>query len=237
MRIAVCDDNGNERQELQNILTAVWPEAKLSAYGDGQELLNQMDSGEVFDLVFLDIFMEKIGGMDAGRMIQERYPDTKFILVSVSREFGPEAFELNAFYYLVKPYKMELVQKIKERFQKNSSPTLEIYDVNSRQKQRVPCQKITYVESMHNYLYLHLTSGVVLRVRESLQEFMTNLDDRFLRINRGVVVNMEAVDRMNTDSCEVDGMVFMLSRRQRSENRRKYNDYIFKHFMEERDYE
>ena len=78
-----------------------------------------------------------------------------------------------------------------------------------------------------------MATGAVIKVRESLQMFMTNLDDRFLRINRGVIVNMEAVERMNTDSCEVEGMVFMLSRRQRAENRRKYNDYIFKHYMEE----
>ena len=73
----------------------------------------------------------------------------------------------------------------------------------------------------------------MVRVRGSLQEVMKNLDERFLRINRGVIVNMEAVDRMNTDSCEVGGMIFMLSRRQRADSRRKYNDYIFRHYMEE----
>ena len=57
---------------------------------------------------------------------------------------------------------------------------------------------------------------------------MEKLDDRFLRINRGVIVNMEAIERMNGDSCEIGGITFMLSRRERAENRRRYNDWLFK---------
>ena len=45
---------------------------------------------------------------------------------------------------------------------------------------------------------------------------------------------MEAVEKMNLDSCEIEGLVFMLSRRQRAEKRRKYNDYIFKYYMDKR---
>lgn len=233
MRIAVCDDNKRECSELSEMLNLVWPDAQLDLFYGGQELLSQIDTGKIFDLVFLDIFMEEISGIETGKRIRKYHPEIEIVLISVSREFGPEAFELNAFYYLVKPCQRELLQKIKERFQKKIVPKLTIYDVRSRQEQEVPYQKITYIESMHNYLYIHMMTGAVIKVRESLQTFMTNLDDRFLRINRGVIVNMEAVERMNTDSCEVDGMVFMLSRRQRTENRRKYNDYIFKHYMEE----
>ncbi len=233
MKIAVCDDNEKERSQLSELLEVVWPDAQVFLFGDGEEILSQIRTGKSYDLVFLDIFMEKVGGIEAGKQIRELYPETEVVLVSVSREFGPEAFELNAFYYLVKPYEEELLRKVKERFQTKMVPKVTIYDVGSRQEQKIPFQKITYIESMHNYLYIHTVAGAAVKVRESLQMFLTHLDDRFLRINRGVIVNMEAVERMNTDSCEVDGMVFMLSRRQRAENRRKYNDYIFKHYMEE----
>ena len=39
---------------------------------------------------------------------------------------------------------------------------------------------------------------------------------------------MEAIERMNGDSCEIGGITFMLSRRERAENRRRYNDWLFK---------
>ena len=64
---------------------------------------------------------------------------------------------------------------------------------------------------------------------------MENLDERFLKVNRGIIVNMEAVERMNTDSCKVDGVVFMLSRRQRSECRKKYSEYLFQHYLDDQE--
>ena len=60
---------------------------------------------------------------------------------------------------------------------------------------------------------------------------MEKLDERFLRINRGVIVNMEAVEKMNTQSCEIAGVTFMLSRKTRAESRKKYNDYMFEAAM------
>ncbi|MGI6012022.1 MAG: LytR/AlgR family response regulator transcription factor [Ruminococcus sp.] len=235
MNIAICDDNQKERRELRNMLEKAWKNAEITESGDGRELLNLMEMGKDFDLVFLDVFMKQMGGIETGRVIRSQYPKAEIVLVSVSREFGPEAFELNAFYYLVKPYQESLIRKVKERYQKINNFQIEIYDVNSRQMQKIPYHKITYIESMRNYLYIHMISGSFVKVRESLQNFMEELDDRFLRINRGVIVNMEAVEKMNNDSCEVDGVTFMLSRRQRSENRRKYSDFLFQHYMGEQE--
>lgn len=189
--------------------------------------------GEAYGLIFLDIFMEETDGLEIGGEIRRRFPETELVFVSVSREFGPEAIDLDALYYLVKPYRRGLLFKIKKRFNRIHMPQLEVYDADIRQNQKIPYRRIVYIESIHNYLYIHLATEAVVRVRGSLQEVMKNLDERFLRINRGVIVNMEAVDRMNTDSCEVGGMIFMLSRRQRADSRRKYNDYIFRHYMEE----
>ena len=102
MKIAICDDNSNELEELRDLLEKIWEDAEITESEDGQQLIDRMESGDTYDLVFLDVFMNKVGGIEAGRVIRSRYSRTKIILVSVSREFGPEAFELDAFYYLVK---------------------------------------------------------------------------------------------------------------------------------------
>ena len=107
-----------------------------------------------------------------------------------------------------------------------------MYDSQTHQSCRLPYQKIIYIECVHNYLHVHLTAGTVVIVRGSLTEFMKKLDERFLRINRGVSVNMEEVEQMSTDSCKINGLIFMLSRRQRTENRQKYNEYMFRHHLE-----
>lgn len=235
MNIAICGDNREEREELRILLEKVWKNACISESEDGRELIERMEAGEVYELVFLDIFMNQVGGLEAGKIIRSRYPRTEVVLVSVSREFGPEAFDLNAFYYLVKPYQEKQIWKLQERFRKVYGPLIEVHDVNTRQKQKIPYHKITYIESMHNYLFIHTVSGIPVKIRESLRNFMENLDERFLKVNRGIIVNMEAVERMNTDSCKVDGVVFMLSRRQRSECRKKYSEYLFQHYLDDQE--
>ena len=95
------------------------------------------------------------------------------------------------------------------------------------QGKEIPFQRIAYIESEHNNLHIYLLNGTVFTVRDSIQNYMDRLDDRFLRINRGVIINMEAVDRMNVDSCEIAGKIFLLSRKTRAESRKRYNDYLF----------
>ena len=64
MNIAICDDSREERRELRDILEKLQKDAVITECEDGQELLDRMASGETFDLVFVDIFMNQVGGLD-----------------------------------------------------------------------------------------------------------------------------------------------------------------------------
>ena len=94
--------------------------------------------GEAYGLIFLDIFMEETDGLEIGGEIRRRFPETELVFVSVSREFGPEAIDLDALYYLVKPYRRGLLFKIKKRFHRIHMPQLEVYDADIRQNQKIP---------------------------------------------------------------------------------------------------
>lgn len=233
MRIAICDDDREDIKSLRESLEDIWSDVKIDEYEDGNRLIEVQETGESYDLIFLDIFMKESDGICIGRTIKEKWPDVELVLISSSKEFGAEAFEMNALFYLVKPHRRELLQEIKSRFQKKHVSKVTVYDSSSKQNQDIPYHRISYIESMHNYLYIHLVTGMTVKARSGVTEFMERLDDRFLRINRGVIVNMEAVEKMNLDSCQIGGVTFGLSRRQRAENRKKYHDYIFQHYMEE----
>lgn len=233
MRVAICDDDRKDARSLKESLEDIWSGVKIDEYEDGNRLIEVQEAEGSYDLIFLDIFMKESNGICIGRKIKERWPDTELVLISSSKEFGAEAFEMNALFYLVKPHKRELLQEIKSRFQKKHVSKVTIYDSASRQNQDIPYHRITYIESLHNYLYIHLVTGMTVKTRSGVTEFMERLDERFLRINRGVIVNMEAVEKMNLDSCQIDGVTFVLSRRQRVENRKKYHDYIFQYYMDE----
>ncbi len=233
MRIAICDDDKEDIRTLRTRLERVWENIEIDEYEEGEQLLKQQGDDRVYDLIFLDIFMKQRDGIDVGRTIKEQWPGTELVLISSSREFGAEAYELDALFYLIKPPKIELLQEIRRRFQKKHVAKVTVYDPSSRQRQDIPYHRITYIESLHNYLYIHLVTGVTVKTRSGISAFMEELDERFLRINRGIIVNMEAVEKMNLDSCQIGQMTFVLSRRQRAENRKRYNDFIFQHFMDD----
>ena len=230
MKIAVCDDVKDDRDKLKNDLADVWVDAAIDTYESGYDVLRQVQKGMNYDLIFMDIIMKQGDGIEAGREILRYFPETEIVYISTSREFGPEAFELDALHYIIKPYEPKVLREVKRRYVRMKEKKAVVH-LKKDQQQEIPFHMIAYIESAHNNLLIHLITGATLKIRGSIQSFMEALDERFLRINRGIVVNMEAIDKMKTDSCEVAGVTFMLSRKERAENKKKYNDWLFKNAM------
>lgn len=232
MNIAVCDDEKEDREELCRDIREIWSEAQINAFENGMEVFRKIQQGSYFDLIFLDIVMEQGDGIETGREIRRYFPGIELVYISNSREFGPEIYELNALHYLVKPYTREKLDEVKHRFLVRSERRKRAVVHLGREKQQdIPLHMITYIESSHNNLLIHLITGSEVKIRGSIQSFMERLDERFLRINRGVIVNMESIEQMSADSCEIMGMTFMLSRKEKTENRKKYNDWLFRSAM------
>lgn len=159
MRIAVCDDSREDAVHLKSGLEKIWPDAQIDIYDGAGEVLAAMEGEKACDLVFFDICLDGMSGIQAAGILRKSWPDTECVFISTSREYGPEAYELNALYYLVKPYKEELLEEIRNRYRKKHVAGVMIYNSIARQKQEVPFHSITYVESARNDLYIHLTGG------------------------------------------------------------------------------
>ena len=208
MRIAVCDDVQADLDEMRHQLMETWQDAKIDTFIRSTELLPRIKSGVRYDLVFLDIIMKPENGIVLGHRIMQEVPDSKLVYVSNSREYGPEIYELNIFYYLLKPCDAEKLEAIRKRFQKYQERRV-VVRLSKDHSEDLPYHRISYRETDHHNLLIHLTNGSFLQIRESMQRFMENLDERFLRVNRGTIVNMEAIERMDRDSCRVEGIIFM----------------------------
>ncbi len=229
MNIAVCDAEKKDREKLCRDLKEVWDNTQIETFENGTEMFRKIQQGTYFDLIFLDVIMEQDDGIKTGKKIRRYFPGIELVYISSSREFGPEIYELNALHYLVKPYTQEALLEVKHRFwaYREKRRRAVIHLARERQ-QDIPLHMITYIESSHNNLLIHLITGSEIKVRGSLQSFMEKLDGRFLRINRGVIVNMESIEQMKADSCKIVGITFMLSRKGKAENKKRYSDWLFK---------
>ncbi len=111
MRLAVVDDEPIVQKRLKQVLTKEGH--AVEAYGSGEAFL-EVQSHTPFDLVFLDVILPGIDGMETLRRLKKQDPATEVILITgrASLDAAIEAVKLGAFHYLAKPLKLEEVRHL-----------------------------------------------------------------------------------------------------------------------------
>ena len=74
MRVAICDDNSFDLKAVQEMFRRVAPGHTLDAFSDGRKLLEAIVTGTRYDLLFLDILMPGISGMELAREVNRVAP-------------------------------------------------------------------------------------------------------------------------------------------------------------------
>lgn len=101
MRIAVCDDEKEVRDMFAGRLHELYPDAAISLYQSGDELL--LAEGQP-DIVLLDIQMPGKNGMETARDFRRNHKEAVIIFVTALEDYVFQAFDVGAFHYLVKPF-------------------------------------------------------------------------------------------------------------------------------------
>lgn len=109
-RVAVCDDSLSVLEQIKKLILDV-PDisCRIDTYSSAAVLLEQH---MCYDLIFLDIDMPGIGGIEAARAIREYDKKVKIAYVTSYRDFAAQAFSVHAFSYMIKPVSPEKIQKI-----------------------------------------------------------------------------------------------------------------------------
>ena len=225
MRIAVCDDDRAIRDEISRLIKKQAPEADITTYQSGEEMIN---SGENFDISFLDIEMGKVSGMDIAKRIREkeesRTQRSILIFVTGYREYMEAAFDVNAFHFLVKPIDEEKFSGVFSRAWKEVSAFDEqnkkqIMVKSSGTQQKILLKDIYYIESGNKKVIFHTTDGT-LEAYGKMEELEKGLGNSFYRCHRCFLVNMGKISAYSGDSIQVtNGDNLLLARK-------KYSDFI-----------
>ena len=111
IKIAICDDNKSEfnyiAKQIEDYKTMSYVNVKYTYFSNGTELLTQIKSGVFYDLIFLDIIMPDINGIDTAMKIHRYSRITKIIFLTVSSEFAVDSYNVNALDYILKPITAE----------------------------------------------------------------------------------------------------------------------------------
>ena len=115
MRIAIVDDDIRMYECLQTYFgELLGSSAELTYFKSGEDFLRTWQP-DAFELIVLDIFMDKLTGMDVAREIRKTDSDVRIAFGTTSNEFASESYEVNACYYLHKPFDRERVKAMLDR--------------------------------------------------------------------------------------------------------------------------
>lgn len=100
MNIAVVDDEKVIWEHIREMIENQKPDCDVACFSSGEELLA---AAKPFDIMFLDIQMDGMNGIEAAREVRERNADTVLIFITGIKEYVFEALDIYAFHYLLKP--------------------------------------------------------------------------------------------------------------------------------------
>lgn len=116
MSIAVCDDEMldccNLERGIKDTLEEMGVSCIIRQFYNGKELLQAVEN---FDIIFLDIVMYGMNGMRTAQLLRERAFQSILVFVSSSREYVFDAYDVEAFYYLMKPVDLNKLKSIINR--------------------------------------------------------------------------------------------------------------------------
>lgn len=208
----VVDDEPLARKVIESHIESMPGLTLINSFQRPLEALSFLQQ-ETVDLVFLDIQMPKLTGLEFVRSLPR---ETAVIFTTAYREFALEGFELDAVDYLLKPVTLPRFLKAVNKFQavkatgKSSLPKAGnnpasggyLY-VNANKKHvKVAFQDILYVESQKDYVCIH-TAEQEVTTKAKISDYETLLGSSFLRTHRSFLVNLSKVTAFTALDVEI----------------------------------
>ena len=209
MRVAFCDDEHRIGELLENYLREWFrlkglEQPEYRYYASGQELLNDTDQT---DILFLDVEMPGISGIDVGKQLKERNPDIIIFMETSYLEYLDDAMRFHVFRYLIKPIE-------KDRLYRNMEDAMELYAKIRKSDQKVSVKlqdktitllapEIVYIEAKNHRTYLYTRQEEYI-TWDSLEDWSERLDqEKYFRSHRSYIVNMEYVTKFSKNKIEL----------------------------------
>ncbi len=199
MNIAVVDDEEAIREQIGEFIKKRNPDFNISGFATGEGLLA---AGKDFDIIFLDIQMEGMNGIETARGLREKQADTVLVFVTGIKDYVFDAFDLYAFQYLLKPIDEDkfaevLARAVREAAKKKERRVLFIKSRNLTLDQ----SEILYIESRAKKVEIHITGAAqAIEIYAAMDELEAQLGDEFYRCHRAYIVNMDCITEYDGES-------------------------------------
>ena len=228
IRIAIVDDEKVIREQIKKLVEKKQIDCEIDTYGAGEDLL-KADRG--YDIIFLDIQMDGMNGIDTARALRQKADNTVLIFITGVKEYVFDAFDVAAFHYLIKPIEENKFWEVCDRAvlevtKKTQNSSGQIFIKTRSQSITLEQSDVLYIESRAKKVEIHTKTNIV-EAYAAISELEKQLVGSFYRCHRGYLVNMAFIAGYENDSITLNnGETIILSKDKYSEFVKVYMRYL-----------
>ena len=200
LRIAICDDDeqslSNTKRMLESWSAAAFSQLLIDCFDNGDTLIRESAAAR-YDIIFLDIVMPLIGGIETAKELRNRDKTIKIVFLTSSPDFALQSYSVKASDYCLKPVTYDKLKEIMDdlaAFDRQESENLTLKTMGGYQK--IYLHDIEYIEAQNKRVFFYLKSGKVVDVIQPLYTFEAELSDSkdFFKCHRSYLVYLPNVD-------------------------------------------
>lgn len=235
LKIGLCDDLPIFLKELSNILNQIAIShdiaIEITSFESGEKLLAFCSSHpNYFDILFLDILMTGINGIDTASAVRELCGDVYILFVTSSKEYALDSYSVNAYSYILKPFSLDSIQpKLLELYDKIAfNKKNVIYVKNNQDIYSLHLDQVIYFESNLRKITAFMKNGEQISFYNKMSKLEEEINNSiFLRCHRSFLVNLMYVKNLvGCDLLTTANQQLPISKKYLVSSREAFTNYI-----------
>ena len=231
MKIAVCDDFPEDLAQITGMAEAYFADAgipcRISSFASAEALFRNISGGEQYQLLLLDVMMEKMDGMELARCLRKTENPADIVFISSNREMALTGYEVNAARYLAKPLDADKFTEAMDYCCRLWADKKEILLPTDQGGCRISAADIRYAEAFDRGTRFVLGTETV-ESRLKFAEVRGILpEEGFIACHRAYIVNLAYVKYIRPYEFVLKtGECVAIAKGRYSEIRKRFMDYI-----------
>ncbi|MBQ7182567.1 MAG: response regulator transcription factor [Clostridia bacterium] len=227
--IAIVDDDPKDASLLKGFVEGYCARNQIAAmthhFTGGLALIR---APETYDIIFLDIQMGRLDGLETARLLRKINRDSILVFVTNMAQFAIKGYEVDALDFILKPATGDAIDyvmdKAMRRLDSGAGAAFSLKTADGTIS--LPANDITYVEVFDHNLVYHTTRGDYT-VRGRLSDLTGKLDpERFVMCNRSFIVNLRHVSNVTADHLLIGAIRISVSKSHRKELLTRFSSFL-----------